>query len=251
MELGLIIALVIVGGALLIAEIFAVVVRIMLFVRYQQANNVPNSQNYTARQAARLFLDANDLPEVKVEKCGWIRASIYGNSYSSRKKTIYLRRGIIDKASITAVALALQKCAIAIQYKEGDKGTKIRTWTQPLLPFAPFFFVPIIFVGFLFDVIVMKTETFAGTITASIIAGSIFLFSIFASLLIAKVENRANKRAIQIMEESNFLGQAELVEVKKIFKMYIYGYVADFIISILSFLMVILKAVLKVVKKDK
>ncbi len=249
-DLVLWILLGIVGGALVIAEIFAVVVKIMLIVKYQKANKVKVEQGRTARESARLFLDANGLQNVQVKKCEFWRAAMFGNSYSTRTKTVYLRRGIIDKSTTTACALALQKSALAIQDKEGDKGTRLKTWLQPLLPFASFLFLPIILVGLVFDLVIGNVG-FTGTIIATVIAVAFYIFVMFATFLIIKVEKRANSRALQLMEESNFLTETERAEVKKLFDLYVLGYIADFILAVLKSIQVVLKAIAKIMMQNK
>ncbi len=247
---SIVIILICVGSVLLGAEIFAFVARVLVFHRYRKGNKQQVAIGYTGYQAARAFLDLNGLNDVEVKKCGFWRMLFYGNSYSSRKKTIYLRKNIMNKASVTAVALALQKVALVIQHKEGDKGTKLRTALQPFLPFAPIMFFPIILIGVIFDLILKNTQTFVGTIIASIIAISIFLFAVIMTFVIMKVEKRANQRALAIMEKTNFLQPQELVLVRKIFTAYELAYVADFIVSILAFIRIIIKIIAMLLKSS-
>lgn len=225
-----------------IAVVYACVARIVLWFRYHNLNNVETEGNQTAYEATRALLDANDMQDVQVKKCGFWRAWLWGNSYSVRKKTIFLRKGIINQKSITAVGVGLQKVGLAIMDKRGDKKIKTRSILLPLTYLAPTLFIPIVIIGLVFDFVIGFTGV--PTIIAGIV-GIVLYFLAFVYMIInIPVEKQANRLAMGIMEKSNFLTAEEREQVNKLFKSYITMYVVDFIIALLRIIQAILKIII-------
>ena len=113
----------------------------------------------------------------------------FGNSYSVRKKTIFLRGGIADKDSITAVGLALQKVGIAKMCADGSKMVRTRNTAQVLSIVGPILFVPVVLVGFLVDILLFST---LGTFSVvGIVVGLVLVvFGFISTLLNLPVEKR-------------------------------------------------------------
>ena len=185
------------------------------------------------------------MPDVQVKKCGIIRTILFGNHYSITKRTVYLRMRTINKPSLTAVAMAAQKVALAEQHRDGDTKMIVRSRLQGLGVFAPILFVPLVLIGFLVDLFVLKTLLFS-LITAGI--GLLFiLFGFIVTLLNIPVEKKAMERA-QVILENELTGE-EMVTVKKIFRSYLVEYVLQFIIAILRIIQLILKILISIRKK--
>ena len=79
LELGLQIALGIVGLLLLVVALVSMVVSIWLAIKYAKFNRKENSAGLTGEETARKVLDDNDLQHIKVKVTGSI---LFGNSYS-------------------------------------------------------------------------------------------------------------------------------------------------------------------------
>lgn len=174
-----------------------------------------------------------------------MRTILFGNHYSITKRTVYLRMRTINKPSLTAVAMAAQKVALAEQHRDGDAKMIVRSRLQGLGVFAPILFVPLVLIGFLVDLFVLKTLLFS-LITAGI--GLLFiLFGFIVTLLNIPVEKKAMERA-QVLLESELTGE-EMVTVKKIFRSYLVEYVLQFIIAILRIIQLILKILISIRKK--
>lgn len=86
---AVILALIFVGGLLIIASIVALVISIYLAISYIKYNRKQNSSGKTGEEIARKILDDNDLKNIRVSKNGSI---LFGNSYSHYFKKVRLRR---------------------------------------------------------------------------------------------------------------------------------------------------------------
>ena len=141
---GLEIAYIAVGILLGIAIIAAFIAQIVIAIGYWRGNRTNNSLGLSGGEYARKLLDQNGMPDVQVKKCGIMRTILFGNHYSITKRTVYLRMRTINKPSLTAVAMAAQKVALAEQHRDGDAKMIVRSRLQGLGVFAPILFVPLV-----------------------------------------------------------------------------------------------------------
>ena len=198
---GLEIAYIAVGILLGIAIIAAFIAQIVIAIGYWRGNRTNNSLGLSGGEYARKLLDP----------------ILFGNHYSITKRTVYLRMRTINKPSLTAVAMAAQKVALAEQHRDGDTKMIVRSRLQGLGVFAPILFVPLVLIGFLVDIFVLETLLFS-LVTAGI--GLLFiLFGFIVTLLNIPVEKKAMERA-QVILENELTGE-EMVTVKKIFRSYL------------------------------
>ena len=86
----LIILSAIIGIVFLVADVYSW----LLIARYRKLNRKNASINETTEQLAQKLLEKEGITDVSVQKCGLFRSLLYGNSYSRRKKTIFLRKNI-------------------------------------------------------------------------------------------------------------------------------------------------------------
>lgn len=251
--LSLIIIMGVVALLIVIALIWSAITRIVVMATYLKYNKIANSEDLTAREAAEKFLSVCDIENVEVKKCGFWRSILFiggrgfgfGNSYSIYKKSVYLRKNIIDKNSVTAAAIATQKVGLAYQDKIGDKKFTFVARLKPILLFSPYALIPLSLLGLALDVFVFKTGGLAWTIAFSLIGSILFLLSLILTFYTITVEKRANDQALAMMEENDFLTEEERVQVKKIYNAYLKGYIADFVINLLYLILKILQLVAK------
>ncbi len=234
---GLEIAYIAVGILLGLAIIAAFIAQIVVAIGYWRGNRTNNSLGLSGGEYARKLLDQNGMPDVQVKKCGIIRTILFGNHYSITKKTVYLRMLTINKPSLTSVAMAAQKVALAEQHKDGDAKMIVRSRLQGLGVFAPFLFVPLVFIGFLIDIFVLQTLLFS--LIAAVVGLLFIIFGFIVTVLNIPVEKNAMKRALVLLE-SELTGE-EITTVKKIFRSYMVEYILQFIIAILRIIQLILK----------
>ena len=247
---GLAIAYLIVGALLVVMAIVAFIMWIRVFITYNVTNAKKTSSGKTSFEVAREALDKNGLQHIKVKKAGFFRALFIGNCYSITRKTVYLRRGIANKDSITAVGMALQKVGIAKMCESGSKTARARNSLQIVGLFGPVLFIPIVLIGALVDYLLFSTfGTFS--FVAIAIGLAIVIASFVVTLLNIPVERKAGQMALKMIEESHILNQEEIELVKKVFKAYIIAYVCDFIVSLLRMIQIVLEIVMNIQINNK
>ena len=210
---AVILALIVVGGLLVIASIVALAISIFLAISYIKYNRRQNSAGKTGEEIARTILDRNGLQKIRVSKNGSI---LFGNSYSHYFKKVRLRRLTWQKKSVTSLAMR-----------------KLVRLT-PLIYLGPLAFVPMVIIGALLDVVVLKSSGAACLIICSALGLAFYLASFVMSLLVLKTEKKAQVRAYEIMKANGLATAEELESCKKLFKLYNIEYVNNMIIALLE-----------------
>ena len=243
---GIELAIMIVSGLIVACLVVALIIQIVLIFKYKKFNKTPLENGLSSQQTARAILDANGLQDVQIKKLGFFRRILlFGNHYSVMKKTIYLRKNIIDASSVTAVGIAIQKVCLAIQHKNKDKSFLFRYILQNLTLFTPLLFYGSIAIGLLIDLVTQFTgiPTMIG-----LLVGIGFYFLIFVlQIFNIKVEKKANEQAVEILRSANIFNEQEITTFQSLLKLYI---VADVIVLVLSILKLILQ-ILKIFARAK
>ena len=234
---GVIIAMSVVIGLLIIASIFAFGISIYLSISYVRYNKKQNSCGKTGEQIARKILDRHELGHIKVSKTGSI---MFGNSYSHYFKKVRLRRLTWQKRSVTSLAMAAQKSALAVLDKENDAEMRTRVRLTPLIYFGPIAFVPMVVIGVLLDVLL--STGFCG-ILFTVLGLGFYLLSFVMSILVLKTEKKAQKRAYEIMKEEGLATEEELESCKKLFRLYNIEYINDMVIALLELIYRVLQII--------
>ena len=227
---AVILALIVVGGLLVIASIVALAISIFLAISYIKYNRRQNSAGKTGEEIARTILDRNGLQKIRGSKNG----SILGNSYSHYFKKVRLRRLTWQKKSVTSLAMAAQKSSLAVMDKENDPDMRKLVRLTPLIYLGPLAFVPMVIIGALLDVVVLKSSGAACLIICSALGLAFYLASFVMSLLVLKTEKKAQVRAYAIMKANGLATAEELESCKKLFKLYNIEYVNNMIIALLE-----------------
>ena len=234
---GVIIAMSVVIGLLIIASIFAFGISIYLSISYVRYNKKQNSCGKTGEQIARKILDHHELGHIKVSKTGSI---MFGNSYSHYFKKVRLRRLTWQKRSVTSLAMAAQKSALAVLDKENDAEMRTRIRLTPFIFFGPIAFVPMVVIGVLLDVLL--STGFCG-ILFTVLGLGFYLLSFVMSILVLKTEKKAQKRAYEIMKEEGLATEEELESCKKLFRLYNIEYINDMVIALLELIYRVLQII--------
>lgn len=243
---GIDLAIMIVSGIIALGLVAAVIVQIVLIFKYRKFNKKPLANGLTSQQTARALLDANELQNVQIKKLGFFRRILlFGNHYSVMKKTIYLRKNILNSSSVTAVGIATQKVCLAVQHKNKDKSFTFRYVLQILTLFTPLLFYGSIVVGLIIDIVTQ----FSGipTIVGLFVGIGFYLLTFILQIFNIKVEKKANEQAIAILIGANIFNEQEVETLKKLLKLYI---ISDIIILVLSILKLILN-ILKIFARSK
>lgn len=237
---GIIIAMGIIGGLLVIVSIIALVVSICLAISYIKYNRKKNSLGLTGEQVARQLLDRNGLQKIKVSKTGSI---LFGNSYSHYFKKVRLRRLTWKKDSVTSLTMAAQKSSLAVLDKERDPDMLKRIRLTPLIYLGPIAFVPMVIIGLLLDLYVFTGGNGKWVILLSVVGMVFYLMSFVMSLLVLKTEKKAQARAIELMRADGLATEEEIEMSKKLFRLYNIEYVNDMVIALLELIYRVLQLI--------
>lgn len=237
---AVILAMSVVCGLLIIVSIFALFVSIYLGIRYSRYNRKQNSCGRTGEQVARTILDRNGLQDIRVSKTGSI---LFGNSYSHYFKKIRLRRLTWKKQSVTSLAMAAQKSALAVLDKENDADMRTRVRLTPLIYLGPMAFVPLVIIGAVLDIIIFQNETGFFTITLTIIGLAVYLLSFIMSILVLRTEKKAQARAYELMKDEGLATAEELEMCRKLFRLYNIEYINDMVIALLELIYRVLQII--------
>lgn len=243
---GIELAIMIVSGLIVAGLVVALIVQISLIIKYKKFNKTPLSNGLTSQQTARSLLDANGLQNVQIKKLGFFRRILlFGNHYSVMKKTIYLRKNILDSSSVTAVGIATQKVCLAIQHKNKDKSFIFRYVLQILTLFTPLLFYGSVAIGLLIDIVTQFTGI--PTIIGLFVGIGFYLLTFILQIFNIKVEKKANEQAVEVLKSANIFNEQEIATLKELLRLYI---IADIIVLVLSILKLILQ-ILKIFAKSK
>ena len=224
----------------IIMAVVALVMWIFVAIRYYGSNRKTLKSGQNSFQIGRQMLDKAGLYDVQIKKAGFLRAWVYGNYYDMKKKTVFIRKRIADKNSITSVGLVLQKVGVAKLCESGDTKSVVRYKMKKLGIFGPLLFIPFILIGAILDIIIFqKTGAFS---TVSLVISLVLLAAGFIeTMLNIPVEKKANKMALEMIDETGVMTEDERKQIKKVFDTYIVAYVCDFIVTVLRIIQLILE----------
>ena len=161
------------------------------------------------------------------------------------KKTIYLRKNILDASSVTAVGIAIQKVCLAIQHKNKDKSFLFRYILQILTLFTPLLFYGSIAIGLIIDLLTQFTAI--PTMIGLLVGIGFYFLTFVMQIFNIKVEKKANEQTVEILRSANIFNEQEITTLQSLLKLYI---VADVIVLVLSILKLILQ-ILKIFARAK
>lgn len=232
-------AIFIVGILIIAVGVVSVGVSLWLMYKYIKFNRTTNSANINGRDAARKLLDQNGLQHIQVSTWG---SFIFGNSYSHYFNKVRLRRLTQKKKSITALAMAAEKTALAVLDQEDDPDMRMRVRLTPLMYFGPIAFLPLIIIGALIDYILFS---FTGvvTIVAALVGLSLYAISFVLAIKVLKTEVKAQRRALQMLTDENMITAEEAAMMQELFHIYNIQYVNDIVMAFLEMIMRVLNFV--------
>lgn len=183
------------------------------------------SRGYTAAQIARSMLDENGLYNVAVER-------VSGNltdHYDPKANVIRLSDSVYNSTSVAAIGVAAHETGHAIQYAKGYAPIKLRSAVIPLTQIGSTLSMPLILLGFVFSM-------------RPLVIGGIILFSLVAlfQLITLPVEFNASRRALESLENREYLYDEELVGARKTLSAAAMTYVAALLVSLMQLLRLIL-----------
>ncbi len=192
---------------------------------FNKYSKIKASRGYTAAQITRNILDENGLYNVSVER-------VSGNltdHYDPKANVIKLSDSVYNSTSVAAIGVAAHETGHAIQYAKGYAPIRLRSAVIPLTQIGSTLSMPLILLGFIFSM-------------RPLVIGGIILFSLVAlfQLITLPVEFNASRRALETLENREYLYDEELVGARKTLSAAAMTYVAALLVSLMQLLRLIL-----------
>jgi|GEM_PF-6593080 len=238
-------------GFILILGIWGAFMQWSVFFRYQ-ANNRRQIPGKTAKEIAEEMLQKLGYGDVQVRRTSYFWLFFFykwGNRYSPRRNAIFLYRNILNKSTVTAIAIATQKVGLVMQHRAGEKKMKFRAKWEVWTRLAPNMFVPIITLGAIIDLIINGGAVGAFGIVTLVFVGIAILYTLIAFYclyLIIPTERRAGQLAFETIAKYNLIPAEHFDRVQGLYRVQVNVYIADFILAILNLVLDILYIVAKV-----
>ena len=199
--------------------------QMMVSSNFKKYSQVYNRRGYTGDDAARMILDSNGLYHVRIER-------VSGNltdHYDPKAEVIRLSDSVYGSASVAAVGVAAHEAGHAVQHATGYLPIKIRSAIIPVTQIGSQLSIPLILLGFLFQ---LKPLVFVGILFYATAA----LFQ----LVTLPVEFNASSRAMKVLEQSEMLAGDELAGAGKVLRAAAMTYVAALLTALAQLLRLIL-----------
>lgn len=234
------IALVTVIGLLIVCALVSLVVSIYLAISYHRYNRKQNSVNMAGRDIARKLLDESGLDHIQVKCSGSL---LFGNSYSHYFKKVRLRRRTWKKASVSSMAMAVQKSCLAIMDKERDPDMVKRIRLTPVVYMGPLACIPLIIVGIILDMLMAANGVIA--VFATVLGLGFYVLSFVMALLVLKTEVKAQNMAYRVAREHGIATEEEIEDMHKLFRLYNIEYINNMVTAMLELILRILMALVR------
>jgi len=213
------------------AAILSMVAQSKVSSTFQKYSRIRNTRGYTGADVARMLLNNAGITDVTVEA---IRGNLTDH-YDPSNKVLRLSDPVYGSNSIAALGVAAHETGHAIQHNKSYMPLSIRTAIYPIVNISSKLSNPLIMIGLLF-----------GCFSRSwiILEIGIILFSavVFFQIITLPVEFNASRRAINLLEEYNFLNSDEIEPAKKVLSAAAMTYVAAAAVAISNLIRLILIA---------
>ena len=200
---------------------------------YKKYSVDTSNRGLTALEVSKTLLNGANINDVEITQV----PGELTDYYDSKNKVIALSKGNINSTSLSAIGVAAHEVGHALQDYENYAPYKFRKFVIVLNNIASRMLWPLILIGLLLDFVVLSTG-FAEIIVYSVIG--FYGLSVILNLATLSVEKNASRRAVNILQQSTILTEEETVKVKKVLDAAALTYVAALVVSILSFLRIIL-----------
>lgn len=208
--------------------LLGVYAQIRLSSTYNKYKDIPVSGGFTGAQAAREILDAAGLGNLPVrETPGHLT-----DHYDPVKKALYLSSDNYHGRSMAAVGVAAHEAGHALQHKAAYAPLNWRMMMVPVTNFATAAYLPIFFLGLLFNLL---------PVFLPLIIGIFAVISLFQAITLP-VEFDASRRAKQQLMRLGLVRANESQGVARVLNAAALTYVAAMVTAVLQLLQFILLA---------
>ncbi len=185
--------------------------------------------NVTGADMTRTMLDQFGLVNVEIERVGFFRSMFRGNTYSARKKKVYLNKFVYDRSALLGLASINRVVGLAKLDADGNKNVKRVSnilWLQSTIALI----IPAVIISVIIDGLMFAQ---LGVISIVACCVGIVIFIVVSALAIstAKVVKQADKEGLDLLEAMAVLTDDELNTVKKLSKLNYKIYIANIILT--------------------
>ncbi len=204
--------------------IFSVVAQIGVNSTFQKYSKVANSKGLTGAEVARQMLDYAGIRDVRVESI----AGSLTDHYDPVHRVLRLSSTVYGSPSVAALGVAAHETGHAIQHAENYSFLWIRSVMVRFTNIGSNWSIPLVIIGLAINNSWSYYLMVAGV--------ALFLLVVLFSLVTLPVEFDASRRALNMLEDRNYLYGSELSGARKVLKAAAMTYVAAAATAIVNLL---------------
>ena len=204
--------------------IFSVVAQIGVNSTFQKYSKVANSKGLTGAEVARQMLDYAGIRDVRVESI----AGSLTDHYDPVHRVLRLSSTVYGSPSVAALGVAAHETGHAIQHAENYSFLWIRSAMVRFTNIGSNWSIPLVIIGLAINNSWSYYLMVAGV--------ELFLLVVLFSLVTLPVEFDASRRALNMLEDRNYLYGSELSGARKVLKAAAMTYVAAAATAIVNLL---------------
>lgn len=193
-------------GLFFIVMIFSVVAQIGVNSTFQKYSKVANSKGLTGAEVARQMLDYAGIRDVRVESI----AGSLTDHYDPVHRVLRLSSTVYGSPSVAALGVAAHETGHAIQHAENYSFLWIRSAMVRFTNIGSNWSIPLVIIGLAINNSWSYYLMVAGV--------ALFLLVVLFSLVTLPVEFDASRRALNMLEDRNYLYGSELSGARKVLK---------------------------------
>ena len=204
--------------------IFSVVAQIGVNSTFQKYSKVANSKGLTGAEVASQMLDYAGIRDVRVESI----AGSLTDHYDPVHRVLRLSSTVYGSPSVAALGVAAHETGHAIQHAENYSFLWIRSAMVRFTNIGSNWSIPLVIIGLAINNSWSYYLMVAGV--------ALFLLVVLFSLVTLPVEFDASRRALNMLEDRNYLYGSELSGARKVLKAAAMTYVAAAATAIVNLL---------------
>lgn len=204
--------------------IFSIVAQIGVNSTFQKYSKVANSKGLTGAEVARQMLDYAGIRDVRVESI----AGSLTDHYDPVHRVLRLSSTVYGSPSVAALGVAAHETGHAIQHAENYSFLWIRSAMVRFTNIGSNWSIPLVIIGLAINNSWSYYLMVAGV--------ALFLLVVLFSLVTLPVEFDASRRALNMLEDRNYLYGSELSGARKVLKAAAMTYVAAAATAIVNLL---------------
>ncbi|MEX1378188.1 MAG: zinc metallopeptidase [Eubacteriales bacterium] len=195
---------------------------------YTRYSKIRSANGYTGAEIARKILDDNGLTYIAIEISP---GQGLNDHFDPRANVIRLSEGVYNSTSLAAIGIAAHEVGHAIQYSEEYPPIKIRNAIIPVTNLGSKAAMPLLILGLIFSI---PQLAFLGVLA--------FSLAVIFQLMTLPVEYNASQRAVDILEQKNYLMNEEIKGAKKVLSAAASTYLAAAFVALMQLLRILMIA---------